>query len=308
MPRPLRAAFANATYHITARGNNSESLFRDTYDRYDYLSILARLKGRLPIRIFAYALLTNHIHLVLQTPDANVSSAMRLLHGAYAAGFNRKYKRTGHLFGGRFRSRIIDDDQYLLEATRYVHLNPVRAGLAESPEDYPWSSYRLYVSPEVQESFIDPRPVLGLLSAGDAASRGAYARFVIDRVEKQEKAFRSSISDAVLARIVEKVALSAGYLPNELLTLRSAGQPRGLMLLLAREVTGMKYDELADTLGLKPSSVRMAVDRLRHLSAVDSTVRRDLSALRRAIRRQDGPPARNLTAQSPVGRENPRFA
>ncbi len=180
MGRPLRPVFAGATYHITARGNNGENIFSDDYDRYAYLALLAKAVRSMKMRLFAYSLMTTHVHLVCQTAEANISATICRLHGSYAFSFNRRYDRHGHLFEGRFRSRLIEDDAYLLEATRYTHLNPVRAGLVNGPEDHVWSSYRCYVAPEEQtrQTMVDVWPVLQLFSEDPQASRRAYERFV----------------------------------------------------------------------------------------------------------------------------------
>lgn len=177
MPRPLRLAFENGIYHVTARGNNGECIFLDDYDRYAFLALMARI-GRLQVvHILAYGLMTNHLHLVIQTPMANISATMHRLNGPYAYTFNRRHGRKGHLFERRFYSKIIHNDVQLLETTRYIHLNPVEAGLVKAPQEYPWTSYRFYIQ-EMSQSLVDPRPVLELLSRDAAASRKAYVCLV----------------------------------------------------------------------------------------------------------------------------------
>lgn len=178
MSRPPRPAFAGALYHITARGNNGTALFVDDTDRYRYLSLLAAALRRAEGRLLAYVLMTTHLHLVLQTVHPNVSGLMQWLHTRYARRFNRRHGRIHHLFGERFGSRVIGDDLYLLEATIYVHLNPVRAGLAPHPADYPWSSYPAYVGGGPH--LADPLPVLSILGTDLRASRRAYAALVAD--------------------------------------------------------------------------------------------------------------------------------
>lgn len=187
MPRPLRPAIINGVYHITARGNNGESIFVDDYDRYAYLALLARARLKM-VRIFAYGLMTNHLHLVLQTLAANISSIMHALQGKYAYSFNRRYQRRGHLFASRFYSKVIEDESQLLETTRYIHLNPVQAGIVRAPEDYPWTSYRYYVQPGISQTIVDPGPVLELISRNPARSSAAYERFVKDRLTKDPTA------------------------------------------------------------------------------------------------------------------------
>ncbi len=177
MPRLPRLQFEDAVYHVTGRCVHETSLFRDDDDRHRYLELLEQVGERAGIRTLAYALMTTHMHLVIQTPRANVSVAMQWLHGRYAARFNGRPDRRGHLFGGRFYSTIVDTDSYLLEVTRYVHLNPVRAGLVSYPEDYPWSSYRKYLGHDV-ETPVDPAVVLDIIAPAGSDRFQEYRRFV----------------------------------------------------------------------------------------------------------------------------------
>jgi len=180
--RPPRPAFAGATYHVVARGNNSSDVFTDDYDRYAYLALLAKAIRAQELRLFAYALMTTHLHLVLQTTTPNISRTIHVIHSPYAHAFNRRHGCRGHLFEGRFRSKLIDTDAYLLEATRYAHLNPVNAGAVKNPEDYAWSSYRAYIAPysRTQQTLVEVWPVLELFSADPRVSRPAYVRFVLE--------------------------------------------------------------------------------------------------------------------------------
>lgn len=178
MPRPPRPNAAGTTYHITARGNNRERIFSDRTDRYVYLSLLAKTKRVMALRVFAYVLMTNHVHLVLQTTAPNISAAIHRLHGPYASYFNRRHGRSGHLFGRRFYSEMLADDPHLLQVTSYLHVNPVRAGLVADAAEYPWSSYRCYVGSDSGGSLIDTHPLLELISHDLASGRRAYAKFV----------------------------------------------------------------------------------------------------------------------------------
>jgi len=145
MARPLRIEYEGALYHITARGNEQRNIFLDHADRLKFLSILNESYLKYGILLHCYVLMNNHYHLMLETPRANLSTAMHYINGKYTVYFNRKYKKVGHLFQGRYRSILVDRDAYLLELSRYIHLNPVRAGSVRSPEEYKWSSYRAYI-------------------------------------------------------------------------------------------------------------------------------------------------------------------
>lgn len=145
MGRALRINYANAHYHVTSRGNEQKDIFKSRRDREQFLSYLESSVMRYGAKIHAYCLMTNHYHLLLQTPDGNLPEIMRHINGAYTNYFNAKRKRAGHLFQGRYKAILIEADEYLMELSRYIHLNPVRAGMSEKPEDHPWSSYQNYI-------------------------------------------------------------------------------------------------------------------------------------------------------------------
>lgn len=142
MARPLRIEFSGALYHVTARGNARQDIFLDDKDRHRFLEVLGRVVSRFHLLLHAYCLMDNHFHLVVETPEANLSKAMRQLNGVYTQAFNRRHGRVGHVLQGRFKAIVVDRDSYLLELCRYVVLNPVRARRTRKPETYPWSSYR----------------------------------------------------------------------------------------------------------------------------------------------------------------------
>ena len=142
MARPLRLAFAGGLYHVTARGNERKAIVRDDTDRVRFVDTLAAMVDRYRVRCHAWVLMTNHYHLLLETPSPNLSQALRHLNGVYTQAFNRRHHRVGHLFQGRFTAIVVEKDAYLLELCRYVVLNPVRAGVGRDPRAYPWSSYR----------------------------------------------------------------------------------------------------------------------------------------------------------------------
>ena len=180
MPRGHRIFFENAHYHITDRGNDKCPIFTDTEDRFQYLSLLERTKRDFNLLLPAFAMMTNHIHLYLVTPKANLAEAMFALNNDYSHGFNKKYGRTGHLFEGRYKYKLIQDDKYSLALARYIHLNPVKAGLAAKPEDYPWSSASQYLGKD--EGFADKDVVLEPLADSPAASLAKYLEYMAEPV------------------------------------------------------------------------------------------------------------------------------
>jgi REP-associated tyrosine transposase len=145
MARPLRIELAGAIYHITARGNAQSDIYLNDKDRYRFLELLGETCHRFNWLCHAYCLMTNHYHLVIETGDANLSKGMRHINGVYTQRFNRSHQRVGHIFQGRYKAILIDKDGYLLEAIRYVLLNPVRAHMTKSAGQYRWSSYRAMI-------------------------------------------------------------------------------------------------------------------------------------------------------------------
>ncbi len=141
MSRPLRLEFAGALYHVTARGNDKKPIYLEDVDFELFLALLSEVCQRFNWVIHAYCLMTNHYHLLVETPDGNLSRGMRHLNGVYTQRFNSRHERVGHLFQGRYKAILVDKDSYLLELCRYVVLNPVRAKMVDKPEDWRWSSY-----------------------------------------------------------------------------------------------------------------------------------------------------------------------
>ena len=142
MSRPIRIEFPDAVYHVTSRGDRREPIVDDDQDRHLFLDTLAQVINQYRWLCYAWCLMDNHYHLLIQTPEANLSKGMRQLNGVYTQASNRRHQRVGHLFQGRFKAILVDREAYLLELSRYIVLNPVRAGMVRNPAQWPWSSYR----------------------------------------------------------------------------------------------------------------------------------------------------------------------
>lgn len=181
MPRGPRIIFENAHYHITDRGNAKVPIFFDFDDRMQYLALLAQAKQEFGLLLPAYALMTNHIHLYVVTPKANLSEAMFSLNNSYSHYFNKRHGKTGHLFEGRFKYKLIQNDSYSLALARYIHLNPVKAGLAKKAEDYPWSSAAQYLG--LRGGLADPDLVLSPLADNPQAALATYSAFLAEPAE-----------------------------------------------------------------------------------------------------------------------------
>lgn len=178
MARPLRIEFEHALYHAHARGNERGAIFRDDHDRRGLLAGLGQVVERYGWICHAYCLMGNHYHFMVETPHANLSLGMRQLNGVYAARFNRRHGRVGHLFEGRFKAWLVQKDAYALGVARYIVLNPVRAGLCAHPREWRWSSYRATAGLEPAPPFLSLDWLLGQLSRDRTEARRRYTAFV----------------------------------------------------------------------------------------------------------------------------------
>jgi len=178
MPRPPRLQAHGATYHVTTRGNRKQEIFTDTRDRLRFLQILEQVVELLGWRCHTHCLMTNHYHLLVQTPEPDISRGMHRLNGVYAKWFNWRHDYLGHLFERRFHDELVEGHAHLLELTRYIVLNPVRAGLVRTARDWRWSSYNATVGKQPQPAFLTTSWVLSLFSEDPNRARELYAEFV----------------------------------------------------------------------------------------------------------------------------------
>ncbi|MEE8329451.1 MAG: transposase [Thermodesulfovibrionia bacterium] len=177
MARPLRIEYEDAVYHVTARGNDRKKVYFCKTDYPKFLEYIAKAKKKYGILLHCYVLMSNHYHLIIETPDANLSKALHHINGSYTSYINNKRKRSGHLFQGRYKAIVVSKDSYLSELSRYIHLNPVRAGIVQSPEEYPYSSYKAYISKE-KDNLLNQELVLGLLCGNEMQAKRKYRKFV----------------------------------------------------------------------------------------------------------------------------------
>lgn len=177
MARPLRIEYEGAVYHITGRGNERRKAFFAPSDYEKFLEYLKVAEERFGIILHAYVLMTNHYHLIIETPGANLSKAMHQIISSYTMYINRRRRRSGHLFQGRYKSIVVEKDSYLVELSRYIHLNPVRARMTDRPEDYPWSSYSCYITKK-KSGILTTDLILSLHSENAKDARKRYREFV----------------------------------------------------------------------------------------------------------------------------------
>ncbi|MCP4324365.1 MAG: transposase [Alteromonadales bacterium] len=178
MSRPLRLEFSGALYHVTSRGNERKKIYFAESDFELFLNVLNGVCTQFNWVVHAYCLMNNHYHLLIETPDANLSKGMRQLNGVFTQSINRKYHRVGHLFQGRYKSILVDKDAYLLELCRYIVLNPVRANIVDRPDDWLWSSWHCMVGKQESPTWLATDGLLSYFDTKRSIAIAEYVRFV----------------------------------------------------------------------------------------------------------------------------------
>lgn len=279
MARPLRLAFEGAVYHITNRGNSLGNIFLADSDRERFLEILTGVVDRYSWQCHAYCLMTNHYHLLIETPDANLSQGMRQLNGIYTQWINREHRRTGHVFQGRFKLILVEKESHLLEVARYVVLNPVRANMVRSPRDWQWSSYRATAGQDEVLAFLSVGCLLSQFDGAPSRAMARYREFVRQgrAVRIWEQLRRGGIlgSDDYVERIkplldaqstvveIAKPDRLAGRLTLESLFADVDDKPtRNERIYLATRVHGYTLKEVGNFLGLYYSTISTIATRV----------------------------------------------
>jgi len=297
MARPLRIEYPGAYYHVTSRGNERKAIFRTDKDRVRFLELLGRAVEQFHLRVHAYALMQNHYHLLVETPRAGLNRALRYLNGVYTQAFNRRHQRVGHLFQGRYKAILVDRDSYLLELSRYIHLNPWRIRKSEDPFTYRWSSLGAYTGRTPIPPWLTVREVLGYFGSKDMKG---YRGFVLDGIKNGIKTPWDEVQGQAMIgpqEFVEEMAERhlrgkedtkgevtgirdiVGIRPEEVLRevkkyfrieegeIRKRGQrytePRYLTSYLLRQYCLMSLREIGERVGLHYSAVGNAVRRVR---------------------------------------------
>ena len=275
MTRPLRIEYPGAVYHITSRGNDKKPIFKNDHDYENFLNTLYHVNKRYNWICHAYCLMANHYHLLIETPDGNLSLGMRQLNGVYTQLFNKGHSRTGHLFQGRYKGILIQKDSHLLEVCRYVVLNPVRARMVERPEQWKWSSYRATAGKGRPSPSLTTDWVLGQFSGKRAKAEKEYQEFVqrdigeksiwadvkgqiilgednfVDRLLPHLKKYQNVPEISRSQRFVNRLPLEKIFQQSILKDKRK----RDRILVEAIEKYGYRQSEIAHHLGLHASTV-----------------------------------------------------
>ena len=213
MARPLRIEFEGALYHVLSRGNDRQDIFLNDDDYKTFLSVLEEMSSRFEVDIFAYVLMSNHYHLLIRTNESNLSKSMQWLGTTYTRRFNLKHFRSGHLFQGRYKSIIVQNDAYLMQLSCYIHRNPLRAGLVNRLADYRWSSYRAYAYKANNPNWLNKELILSQFNGKD--SYKAYREKVQKYSEEEAKIFENLRHGLVFGtkRYLDKI--KKNHLKNE---------------------------------------------------------------------------------------------
>ncbi len=210
MTRPLRIQYPGAFYHITNRGNERKSVFRDDADRSQFLKILAQSKDNYQAVIHGFVLMTNHYHLLVETPLGNLAEFMRYFNITYTSHFNRRHNRIGHLFQGRYKSVLVDKNSYLFAVSKYIHLNPVKVrgfrtkSLAERMKyllDYKWSSLPGFIDPGKRHEFVDYDIVLGMFGGDTKLGRKNYQEQLFEDLPKKASIKKQVVGQSILGDV-----------------------------------------------------------------------------------------------------------
>jgi len=307
--RPYRLQGENCFYHVTSRGDDKKEIFTRPRDYGKFLDYVVRAKERYQCYLYAYCLMKNHYHLLIETRLANISKIMHYINGSYTTYYNIAHRRCGHLFQGRYKSIVVDRASYFLELSRYMHLNPVRAGIVEHPAEYRWSSYNGYLGGK--DNYIDVDQVRHYLGM----SIREYRRFVLDGVGKAEDPLRevyagfllgsvgfikrrlqdleaqitsddvsykqALFDDRVRAKDIIR-GVTAYYKISLKELLRSKTRPttrRQLLIYLLRRYTGLTNREIGDIVDMSYSAVSKAGLAVERILEENRSIKREIKAI-----------------------------
>jgi putative transposase len=321
MTRPLRIFFPDAYYHVTCRGNGKQNIFLADHDRKKFIELLARSAEVYQISVLAFVLMSNHFHLIVKTPRANLNDFMRHFNISYTVYFNKRHHRSGHLYQGRYKSFLIDADSYLVEVSRYLHRNPVHTQKFTSVDDeqksqylrqYRWSTYLDYIQEKPRHPFVEVNEVLGYFGN----SKSQYQQFVEDGLSssvkpleagkghgivgnasfikrfvneirqdaiREQPSARKIVSQVEPERVLDAVADRFQTSKDEITKKTYRGPARSLAMELLYRYAGVNQREIGALMGIDYSSVSVARKRLQDSLVHDQKLRKHFTLLKRKI-------------------------
>jgi len=309
--RPLRIEYPGAFYHVTARGNEKRDVFCNDKDHHKFLSYLGSAHDRYGAVIHVYCLMNNHYHLLLETPLGNLSQIMHHINSSYTAYFNASHRRSGHLFQGRFKAILVEKDEYAQELSRYIHLNPVKAGLTDHPAAYHWSSYASYVDRTEKPEWLEVNLVLGYFARRMSDATRLYRKFVESMIDRE---YTSPLRNIVASTILGSGPFVAGIRETycegkasdrEVPALRELearpsieeiehqvtaviGQPaklvRNVSIHLAHQHTGLPLRDIGLHFGISESGVSQATRRVIQRMKEDTGLMRQVGYIKEELK------------------------
>ncbi|UCE50991.1 MAG: transposase [Desulfobacterales bacterium] len=320
MSRPLRIDYPNAWYHIMNRGRRGEQVFTNTWDYTQFIDLLQDTSEIWNLRLVAYCLMPNHYHLLVQTPDANISRCMRHIDGVYTQRFNRFHDCDGPLFRGRYKSILIEADNYLLHLVRYIHRNPLKAGFTDRLDKYIWSSHKGYLSNAEKWNWLHKNFVLMMFSPHKGESLERYRQFMAKDEESvskilekkkwpsilgserfinlvKERFFLQKTDEEVpqakelapdIKQIKKKVVEYYGITEDELLQSRRGvfNEPRNVAIYVGRQLRGDSLKQIGEQYQIhKYSSVSSVIERMKALMATDRKLSKRVEKITTTLRK-----------------------
>jgi REP element-mobilizing transposase RayT len=289
MARPLRINYSGAFYHVTSRGNERKNVFKSKRDREKFFEYLDSATQRYDAVIHVFCLMDNHFHLLIETPSGNLPQIMRHINGAYTTYFNVKRARSGHLFQGRYKAILVEIDEYAKELSRYIHLNPVRAKMVKTPEEYEWSSYQFYIGVKKPPEWLYRDFILGYFGGKVSIAQKEYRHFVSTMVNEEydnpldevasstllgSPGFITFIKDKILSgkkpdkdlpalkALVEKASMQDIFDEVESVFGKEPALCRNVKMFLSQRYTGEKLKDIGTHFGIGESGVSQASRRI----------------------------------------------
>jgi REP element-mobilizing transposase RayT len=317
MARPLRIQYPGAVYHVMNRGGSRQRVFLDKQDYEGFLKTIGEVHDRWAVEVFAYCIMGNHYHVCLRTPEGNLSRVMQHLDGLYTQRFNRLHRRDGALFRGRYKAIVVDKDNYLAQVVRYIHLNPVEAGLVREPQSYAWCSHRFYLRQSEVPEWLRTQDVMAefgsitrfhefVLEGNDKAlerfyKNGRQSPVLGDeefhnglmekpiRVDREHPRYERVAVRPSIDQVLKALATRYGLKVEDLIKGKRGkdNEPRKVGMYLAKELCDLKLKEIAARFGTASyGTVGWACHGVASRIEADANFRKRISSIRRSCQQK----------------------